>query len=83
MKTAKFTYKKEVELTHRKILVLDEAADHIGGLDLSLMSETEEAIINAAIEEMYAKLKPYIKYYRKFLKDKIIGDVLQESFKSH
>ena len=83
MKIAKFTYKKEEELTNRKVLVLDEAEGHIGGLDLSLMSETEEKIINDAIEEMYAKLKPYIKYYRKFLKDKIQGEVLQESYKSH
>jgi hypothetical protein len=82
MKTARFTYKKGDELTNRKVLVLDEATEHIGGLDLSLMSEAEEKVINDAIEEMYAKLKPYIKYYRKFLKDKIQGDILQESFKS-
>ena len=83
MKTARFTYKKDDELTNRKVLVLDEATEHIGGLDLSLMSEAEEKVINDAVEEMYAKLKPYIKYYRKFLKDKIQGDILQESFKSH
>lgn len=83
MKTAKFDYKKEDTITSRKILVLDEGDDHIGGLDLSLMSEAEEKAIVNAIEEMYAKLKPYIHYYRKFLNTKIQGGILEESFKSH
>ena len=82
MKIAKFTYKKDDEITNRRVLVFNET-DYIDGLDLSLMSEAEAKTVTDAVEKMYTELKPYIKYYRKFLKNKIQSDVLSEPFKSH
>jgi hypothetical protein len=72
MKIEKFKYKKtETDVSEREVLVLNEDENHLKGLDLSKVSLEEKYKIIGIQENYEDKLKPHLKNYRDFIKEKI------------
>lgn len=68
MKIREFTYKKSTgDESKRKVLVLQENALYVEGIDLTHLTSDEEKVVLEAAEMFTEKITPYVaKAYRRF-----------------
>lgn len=64
MKLMEFIYKE----SPRKLIVLNHDDTYVEGIDLSKATVEEAAAITKLFSDMDENLKPYLKYYRKFIR---------------
>lgn len=75
MKIKDFKYKKDAEEEKEyNLLVLEEDEKYMSGINLSYLTEEEQEKVKKIQEDYEAALKPYMKYFRKFLKEKVIKE---------
>jgi hypothetical protein len=72
MKIEKFKYKKsETDVSEREVLVLNEDETNLKGLDLTKIGIEEKYKIISLQERYENELKPFLKNFRNFIKEKI------------
>lgn len=72
MRIKEFEYNKNDEKTFRKVLVLNQNNDSLEGIELKYLTEEEQQKL-IRLQKVYEEnLKPFMKAYRKFLKEKMI-----------
>lgn len=75
MKIEGFNYrKKDGEQRTVDLLLLQEDESHIAGIDFTKLSEDEKNKVVAIQQQYEDDLKPFMKAYRKFLKDGILNE---------
>jgi len=75
MKIKDFKYKKDAEEEKEyNLLVLEEDEKYMSGINLSYLTEEEQEKVKKIQEDYEAALKPYMKSFRKFLKEKVIKE---------
>lgn len=75
MKIRDFRYrKKNEEEGDYSVMILNETDTHLAGIDLKKLSEGEVAEVKAIQEEYESQLKPYMKAYRSFIKERLLEE---------
>lgn len=71
MKTIKGKYWKETVERDVSLFVMEDNDASFAGIDLTKLTEEEVKVLKEAVDEYYAKLKPFISSaYRRFSKSK-------------
>jgi hypothetical protein len=74
MKTRAFRYLKEKgEIKDYDLLIIKEDDNYMEGVSMKDLSEIEKAKLIEIYKEFEEKLQPYMKNYRRFMKNKVIG----------
>lgn len=75
MKIKDFKYKKDAEEEQEyNLLVLEEDEKYMSGINFRYLTEEEQEKVKKIQEDYEAALKPYMKSFRKFLKEKVIKE---------
>lgn len=75
MKIKDFKYKKDAEEEKEyNLLVLEEDEKYMSGINFRYLTEEEQEKVKKIQEDYEAALKPYMKSFRKFLKEKVIKE---------
>lgn len=79
MKVKNFNYKKNDEAEEKKVFIFNESEKYLEGIDLQKLNEEEQKQFIAIQSDYISKIEPFVKKaFRKYLKEKIEGDVLKE-----
>lgn len=72
MKNKKFNYKKKNgEVNNYDVMIIADSPDYLAGIDFTKLTNEEVEEVSKIQEEYEAKLKPYMKAYRSFIKENI------------
>ena len=75
MKIEEFRYRKKDSdaVNDYSLLILNENSSHIAGIALNKLTEDEKAVLLSVQENYELKKKPFMKAYRSFIRDNIVG----------
>lgn len=76
MKIQEFNYtKKDVDISHKEVLVLHSSKQSMEGIDLKNLSEEQRDLLFSVQREYLDKLKPFMVFYRKYLVERM-GEII-------
>lgn len=77
MKFKSFTYEKKKDKLTKKyfVLILNDSENHIGGIDLGKLEDSEIEVLLGIQKEYEAKMEPFVKKaYRKYIKENMSNE---------